>query len=156
MLGKKVKSWVAIADGAKARIYSNYGPRLRLKLESELDSESARHATHELVSDREGRSFSSASPRRAGMEAPTDPQTVEKQKFIKELADYLDAAAQRGRFEELFLVAAPRTLGELRKRLNGHAGGLVKAELDKDLTNIPEPELAKHLEPLEIGKPPLS
>jgi protein required for attachment to host cells len=156
MHGKKIKSWIAIADGAKARIYSSYGPKLDLKLEQELDSESARHVTHELVSDREGRSFSSTSARRSGMEPPTDPQKVEKQKFTRELADYLEAAANRHKFEDLYLVAAPQTLGELRKLMNGHMSGYIKGEVDKDLTNVPQHDLAKHLEPLEIGKPPLS
>jgi protein required for attachment to host cells len=156
MHGKKIKSWIAIADSAKARIYSTSGSGLKLKLVNELDSEAARRLTQDLVTDRPGRSFSSAGPRRAGMEPHSDPQNVEKHKFVKDLVGYLDAAALKGKFDDLFLVAAPRTLGEIRKLSNGHIGARLRAELGKDLTNVPEPELSKHLAPLDIGRQALS
>ncbi|MEN3974320.1 host attachment protein [Emcibacter sp. SYSU 3D8] len=155
MHGKKIKSWIAIADSAKARIYATSGPGLKLTLVNELDSEAARRLTQELVSDKPGRSFASASSRRSSMEPHSDPQSIEKHKFVKDLVGYLDAAALKGKFDDLFLVAAPRTLGEIRKLSNGHIGSRVRAELGKDLTNIPEPELPKHLEGLDIGKQPL-
>jgi protein required for attachment to host cells len=156
MHGKKITSWIAIADSAKARIYETSGSGLKLKLISELDSEAARRLTHDLVSDRPGRSFSSAGPRRASMEASSDPQNIEKHKFVKDLVAFLDAASLAGKFDDLFMVAAPRTLGEIRKLSNGHLAGRLRAELGKDLTNVPEPDLAKHLESLDIGKPALA
>lgn len=152
MQGKTIKSWIAIADSAKARIYATSGTALKLELVNELDSEAARRLTQDLVTDRPGRSFSSAGPRRAGMEPHSDPQSVEKHKFVKDLVDYLDAAALKGQFDDLFLIAAPRTLGEIRRLSNGHIGARLKAELGKDLTNVPEPELPRHLEALAIGK----
>jgi protein required for attachment to host cells len=155
MQGKKIRSWIAIADSAKARVYATSGTGLKLELVHELDSEAARRLTHELTSDRAGRSFSSAGPRRSGMEAPSDPQNIEKHKFVKDLVDYLDAATLDGRFDDLFLVAAPRTLGEIRKLSNGHFGNRLRGELGKDLTNVPEADLPKHLEALDIGKPVL-
>jgi len=156
MHGKKIKSWIAIADSAKARIYSTSGSGLKLELVDELDSEAARRLTQDLVTDRPGRSFSSAGPRRSSMEPHSDPQNVEKHKFVKDLVEYLDAAALDGKFDDLFLVAAPRTLGEIRKLSNGHITARLRAELSKDLTNTPEADLAKHLEPLDIGKPALT
>jgi protein required for attachment to host cells len=156
MRGRKIRSWIAIADSAKARIYASTGPRLKLELVHELDSEAARRLTQDLVTDKPGRSFASASPRRSGMEPPSDPQDLEKHKFVRDLVGYLDAAAQDDSFDDLILVAAPRTLGEIRKLMNGQAAARVRTELDKDLTNIPEADLAKHLEPLEIGKPSLA
>jgi protein required for attachment to host cells len=156
MHGKKITSWIAIADSAKARIYATSGTGLKLKLVSELDSEAARRLTQDLVTDRPGRSFSSAGPRRAGMEPSSDPQNVEKHKFVKDLVGFLNVAALKGKFDDLFLVAAPRTLGEIRKLSNGHIGCRLRAELGKDLTNVPEPDLPKHLEPLDIGKPALA
>ena len=156
MHGKTIKSWIAIADSAKARIYSTSGSGLKLKLVGELDSGAARRLTQDLVSDRPGRSFSSAGPRRSSIEPHSDPQNMEKHKFVKELVEYLDAAALNGKFDDLFLVAAPRTLGEIRKLSNGHIAARLRAELGKDLTNVPEPELPKHLASLDIGKPTLA
>ncbi len=156
MHGKTIKSWIAIADSAKARIYSTSGSGLKLKLVGELDSGAARRLTQDLVSDRPGRSFSSAGPRRSSIEPHSDPQNMEKHKFVKDLVEYLDAAALNGKFDDLFLVAAPRTLGEIRKLSNGHIAARLRAELGKDLTNVPEPELPKHLASLDIGKPTLA
>lgn len=90
------------------------------------------------------------------MEASSDPQNMEKHKFVKELVEFLDTAALNGKFDDLFLVAAPRTLGEIRKLSNGHMAARLRAELGKDLTNVPEAELPKHLEHLDIGKPALA
>ncbi|MEN3951056.1 host attachment protein [Iodidimonas sp. SYSU 1G8] len=156
MHGKKIRSWIVVADSAKARIYSNTGPKLDLALVSEIDSDGARRSSQELVTDKPGRTFSSASPRRSGMEPPSDPQDVEKHKFVKHLVSILDTAALGDEFDDVYLVAAPRTLGEIRKLANGHITDKVRGELAKDLTNIPEHDLPKHLEDLDIGKPVLA
>ncbi len=50
------------------------------------------------------------------MAPPTDPQRYAKFAFARGLAERLEeAAAAGGRFARLILVAAPRTLGDLRE-----------------------------------------
>ena len=44
------------------------------------------------------------------------------------------------------LVAAPKTLGDLRELLPATVKKKISAEIDKDLTNLPERDLPKHLE----------
>ncbi|MFN3232319.1 MAG: host attachment protein [Alphaproteobacteria bacterium] len=155
MRSKSITSWIAIADGAKARIFSSKGPRLHLELVGELNSEKARQRASDLTSDRQGRVQNRVGTGSAAMEAPTDPQAVEKTRFTRELVSYLEAADTRGDFDALVLVAPPRTLGEVRKLLPGTLAEKVSHEVGKDLTNSPPKEVEEHLLPLEIGKPKL-
>ena len=155
MRNKRITSWIVIADSAKARIFSSNGPKLDLGLVDELDSAGARRRSRELMSDRQGRTQNRAGPGGAAMENTSDPQDVEKHKFVRDLVDYLEAAAHGGQFDALVLVAAPRTLGELRKLMPAAVSAKLHSELGKDLTNLPQPELLPHLEPLGIGKPKL-
>ena len=50
------------------------------------------------------------------------------------------------RFDKLVLVAAPKTLGDLRDLLPDPVKAKVVAEIDKDLTKVPLHELPKHLD----------
>lgn len=156
MRRKNVVSWIAVADSAKAKIYENIGPKLSPRLIDELDSALARQKTHEIMSDKRGRTTNSAMNGRTAMEAPSDPQDIEKHKFVKHLADYLETVAEHDSFDELIIVAAPRTLGEFRKLAGTKTKDYLKTELDKDLTNVSPHDLAGHLDGLGIGKPPLS
>ena len=56
---KPTRTWVLIADGARARILENDGPNHGLTAIEGLEFQGDHSATHDLVPDREGRSFSS-------------------------------------------------------------------------------------------------
>ncbi len=58
----------------------------------------------------------------------------------------LDRKALDGAFDRLVIAAAPIALGNFRKQLSDHSKKLVLAELDKDLTNLPTPQLNKHFD----------
>jgi protein required for attachment to host cells len=138
--------WVVVADGARARILNADREARRLVTVSELASEAARHKTSDLVSDRQGRAFESGDPgRRSGMEPRTDPQRHEQAEFARHVAEELKRAALAQRYDALCLVAAPRALGDLRAHLASEVEALVVKELDRDLTNLDEPQLARHL-----------
>jgi protein required for attachment to host cells len=139
-------TWVLIADGARARLLAQDKPfeRLRPALEEEeLTGTTAQ--SREIGSDRPGRSFDSAGQGRHAMAPPTDPQRYAKYAFARELAERLEEAVHAGRFDRLVLVAAPKTLGDLRELLPGPVKAKVVAEIDKDLTHVPVRELPRHL-----------
>jgi protein required for attachment to host cells len=140
-------TWILIADGARARVLAqpkDYAPLEPAFEHEELTGSSA--PSREIGSDRPGRSFDSGGGQgRHAMEPPTDPQRHAKFEFARELAARLEEAAHRGRFARLVLVAAPRTLGDLRELLPEPVKAKVVAEIDKDLTKVPRHELAKHL-----------
>jgi protein required for attachment to host cells len=143
-MGKRKTSWVVIADGSHARILANEGPGTGLSLVTEHEAPLARAHTAELGSDRPGRAFDSTNPTRHAMEARVDWQRQEKDRFIATLAEDLGAALQR--YDQLVLVAPPRVMGELRRRLDEAAKAKVASELQKDLTWVALPELAAHLD----------
>jgi protein required for attachment to host cells len=142
-------TWILIADGARARVLAQ--ARDFAPLEPAFEQEEFTGSTaqsREIASDRPGRSFDSGGQGRHAMEPPTDPQRYAKYTFARELATRLEEAAHAGRFARLVLVAAPKTLGDLRELLPGVVKAKIVAEIDKDLTKVPGPELAKHLAPV--------
>ena len=62
------------------------------------------------------------------------------------MAERLDERLRQGRFDELQIVAAPRFLGLLRKTLSPAVLSTVTRQIDKDLINTPNEELARRLE----------
>jgi protein required for attachment to host cells len=142
---KPVRTWILIADGARARIVLNEGPgKGVVAVDGGLFEQDAR-ATREIMSDRPGRTFDSAGAGRHAMELPTDPAREEKRHFAERLAEHLDGAVARNAFDRLIVVAAPSALGDLRAAVSDRVRGRILAELDKDLTKVPNDKLASHL-----------
>lgn len=65
--------------------------------------------------------------------------------FAHEIALWLDHAVRDGDYDRLVMIAAPRMLGDLRKCLSERVQNRVVAEVDKDLTKMPEAELKSEL-----------
>ena len=142
---KRHKTWIVVADGARARILEQAAWRQPLELVEDLEDEAARRRPREIESDDRGRVFDRGGPGRHAMETPTDPQRHEKERFAKQLAGRLNQAAHGGRFDRLVLVAAAQMLGDLRRELDKGAADRVSHELAKDLTAVSIHELPRHL-----------
>lgn len=147
---KPVKTWVLIADGARARVLENDGPGKGLTAISRLVFEGEHAQTHDIVSDREGRTHSSHGPQRSAIDAHTDPHRELKRSFAHQLADSLARECEAGAFDRLVIVASPVTLGDLRKLLPAKVAAKVTGELHKDLTKTPNGEVASHLTDLLV------
>ncbi len=112
---------VAIADGEKLNMYRNTGTQADIKLET-LDS------VHPS-GDNKGsgnRHYSSA--------GNPDASQLEEDSFAAATAAHLNKLALDGKFDQLVVIAAPRTLGELRKHWHKVLEAKLAAELSKDLT----------------------
>ena len=142
---KPTRSWIVVADGAKARIFENHGPGKGLSARPKEEMHHALPPSRDIDADRPGRSYDRMGPGRHAMEPPTDAHREEKRRFADELAHHLNAAAQNGSFDRLILVAAPKTLGDLRQALGKDAAAKLDGELSKDLTQIPDHDLPGHL-----------
>ena len=144
---RRLKTWVVVADGARARVLINEGPGSGLKpaLDHEfVEAETHRHA-RDVKSDRPGRAFDTGSGQRHAMEPHHDPHAWEKRQFARTVARLIDDHAGRPSFDRLILVAPPRVLGDLRVELPRRAAARVVHELDKDLTHAPLSDIADHL-----------
>ena len=148
---KPTRTWILIADGARARILETHGPASTPIRHSELVFAGDHASTHDLMSDRQGRSHSSVGPGRSAIEPQTDPHRNLKAKFAHQLADVLAQGLQRNAYDRLVIVAAPVTLGDLRAALSDHVRAKVAGEVAKDLTKTPDNEIAGHLGDVPVG-----
>ncbi len=142
---KPTRSWIVIADGAQARILENQGPGKGLVRLPEEDMQKTLPPSRDIAADKPGRSHDRMGPGRHAMEPPTDAHREEKRRFADLLAGHINDAAQKRSYDRLVLVAPPKTLGDLRQALSKEAASKLDGELSKDLTKVPDHELAGHL-----------
>jgi protein required for attachment to host cells len=75
----------------------------------------------------------------------TDWHRLAKHEFAHKIASLLEQEAQADRFDQLVIVAPSVIMGELRKSFSGSVEGRIVAEVAKDLTGHPVPEIEKLL-----------
>jgi protein required for attachment to host cells len=129
---------VLVTDGSKGLYLSNEGdgdfPDFHLirKWERHVSSD------HELRSAGPGHAFSSndRGTRRSTYEE-TDLHEQAKVEFTSSIARFLNDQVQSGSIEELIIVAPPRALGLLRRKLRREVKDLITAEVDSDLVRHP-------------------
>ena len=136
--------WVVVCDGAKALILENVGDDKFPNLKTREVLEHKALATHELGTDKPGRSHSSVGPGRSSV-GQTDWHTQEEESFLADLAAKLDHAVNTHEVKALIVVAPPRALGVLRQAYGHGLKAAITAEIDKDLTNMPVHEIEKYL-----------
>ena len=112
---------VAVADGEKFNLFRNTGdeahPALTAMPEPEVDS----------VNKGSGASHQSSSGN------PDDSQAAEDG-FAGGIANLLNKRVLEGEISDLVIIAAPRTLGELRKSYHKKLSEVLRCEISKDLT----------------------
>jgi len=136
--------WVIVCDGKKALVLENAGDEKFLNLKTREVHEHPAPKTHELGTDAPGRAFSSVGSERSSMEQ-TDWHGQEEDRFLRRLAERLNAAVNAGQAKSLILVAPPRALGVLRQTYSHNLRAAVRAEIDKDLVRLPVHEIEEHL-----------
>ncbi len=139
-------TWVLVADGSRARILARKGKERHLHPAVAEDFIATNLPSRDLASDRPGRQRAAPGMAMHAMDPRTDAHRLEKADFARALARQLDHAAATGTFDRLVLVAPPQTLGELRAALAEETRRRVAAELAKDLTRMPESEIAARIE----------
>lgn len=121
---------VAVADGEKLNLFRNNGDEANPKLtalpqadvESDNKGSGARHQS------------SSANP---------DDSQVEEDGFAAGVVDFLNRQVLDGKIDDLVIIAAPRTLGELRKHYHKKLSATLIGEIAKDLTGHPVQDIEK-------------
>lgn len=112
---------VAVADGEVLNLFRNLGEESATRLTAIPDSE----VTTENAGSG-GRHHSSSAN-------PSDDQQTEDN-FAAGVADVLNRGVLAGKFHQLIVIAAPRTLGELRKHYHKQLSAVLVGEISKDLT----------------------
>ena len=142
MTGIANGAWVLVADGERALFTRNItdadNPHLVVIRVEEQDNPPTRNQSVSAP----GRRSDGPGAGRSAMEE-TDWHQLAKDRFAADLADMLYMRAHRGRFDQLVIVAPPRTLGELRDKLHSEVRARVVGEIPKDLTNHPLGKIEK-------------
>ncbi|MEO8998892.1 MAG: host attachment family protein [Rhodanobacter sp.] len=125
-------AWVVVADGTHARLFHNVGKQgvLQLKQDSLMEPDTV---------DEQAQGPSGHRPPEAS------PEQTDEATFAKQLVHRLNAAALKQEFEHLFLIADPKTLGEMRPQLHAETSKRFCGELAKTLTKMPLEEIEKIL-----------
>lgn len=137
--------WLIVADEGRAALYAAESPTGSLIEQRDFIGPENRLADQDLVTDRPGRAFDSAGDGRHALEPSTQPGEIEAQRFAKWLAETLDQARAKHRFEMLGLVAPPAFLGLLRKSLSDETARQIVLEINKDLTRYDAEGVRAHL-----------
>jgi protein required for attachment to host cells len=148
MTSKRHGTWVLVADAGRARILQPEAPGKELRPLPGMSFTHDLPKTHDMVRDRQPRSFESASPMRHPIVTGTDPHRAEKTKFAVELAERLDAELARKAFGQLVIIAPAQMLGDLRAALSEPVRETVKLELNLDLTKATDAEITDRLREL--------
>src|SRR5687768_7919005 len=106
-------TWIVTADASRARILQVAGRENALTEVEDLVNPQGRMHNREINSDAAGRF---RGPDRPGGHASDDEnRTVDHhaELFAKRVGEFLDKARNERRYERLYLVAAPKFLGQL-------------------------------------------
>lgn len=122
---------VAVVDGENFNVYRNTGNSVNIQLEPMRD-----HETVDVPSD-SGRSSSAANPA---------AKQMEEDAFGKGVTEKLNRMVLENRVEKLIIIAAPRSLGEMRRSYHSELQKVLIGEIDKTLTGASVDEIAKAIE----------
>ncbi|WP_324073691.1 MAG: host attachment family protein [Erythrobacter sp.] len=127
---------VMVADGAKLLLFRNEGDATYPVLETLLSERQDNPPAHEQGTDAPGRSFASTGAARSSYEE-TDRHRLAEDAFAHHAAAVLEDAAVARPDAGIVVVAAPHTLGEMRKAYGRAVRARLVAEIDKDLADHP-------------------
>jgi len=140
-----MNTWVVAADSSRARILSAESRNGALvEVEALVRPESRLHG-QDLLSDSPGRAFDSGGQGRHAMGTRNDVKQQEAIRFAKQVSERLTSAHSHGRFEKLYIVAAPAFLGLLRESLHAPVQQLIAGEVSKNLASHGIEEIRQHL-----------
>jgi protein required for attachment to host cells len=135
---------VLVGDGRKALFLRNRGTPREVELVVERELQQANPATHEQGTDRPGRKPGVDGASHSAIEQ-TDWHQRAEERFAVRIAETLYQMEHAHEFNELVVVAPPKMLGDLRAAFHPEVAHCVIAEVPKDLTSHPVPELGRLL-----------
>ena len=121
---------VAVVDGEKLNVFRNTGDEANPRLTAA--------AVDDVTNDNKG-----SGARHQSSSANPDSSQIEEDSFAAGTADLLNRQVLDGQIANLIVIAAPRTLGELRKHYHQSLSAVLVGEIPKDLTGHSAQEIEK-------------
>jgi len=151
MMMPQSRIWYVIADGGRIRIVEAREERSLFRTREEIESVDIHRRAHDIGSDRPGRSHERATVARHAQEPREDIHKAAKLSFAQEIADLLNKAGAHDEFDRLVIVAPAPILDEIKRHLDTETAKRVTAELQRDLTKVPDQNLKDHLSNLTLN-----
>jgi protein required for attachment to host cells len=143
---KRLRTLILVADSSRAHAVVRSGHEASLEAVEGLDLKIAHPHGRDLLTDRPGKIQESHGLSRHAIEPHTDPVREAERRFANRVVHGLDRRFDHGEFDNLILIAGPRTLGDLRDFLPKRLAAILKAELARDLTHLTNADLKQHLD----------
>ena len=132
---------VLVTDGRKTLFFRNHGDENQIDLRTEAHDEREDAPDREMKSDAPGAIGQSAGYSGRVAYEETDFHQLEEVRWALSAAEQVNKRVLRNDFEALAIVAPPKTLGELRKKLHKEAERRVICEIPKEMTGRPIPDI---------------
>ena len=131
---------VLVIDGRKTLFFRNHGDQNQIDLRTEAHDEREDAADHEMRTDSLGSNAQSGGFGRPTYEE-TDFHQLEEDRWAEAAAEKLNKRVLEGDFDALAIIAPPKTLGVIRKKLHKEAAERVICEIPKEMTGRPIPDI---------------
>lgn len=131
---------VLVADGTKVLFLRNNGDENQIDLRTEAHDEREDRKDRDIKTDAPGTQGQSAGYGRPAMDE-TDFHQQEEDRWIDEAAEELKRRALRNDFDALAIVAPPKALGHLRKKLHKEVEKRVVCTVNKEMSGRPIPDI---------------
>ena len=147
------RALVMVVDGRKMLLLRNHGDETNLDLQTEAHDEQASPKDSEIKTDQSGQS---AAPGGTGMAGGTMGETDFAQqaedRWAADAGALLSKRALGNDYAALVVIAAPKTLGVLRKHYHKEVEARLIGELAKEMTDRPIADIEAML--VGEGAPP--
>ena len=131
---------VLVTDGRKTLFFRNEGDENQIDLRTEAFDEREDLPNSELKSDAAGSNAQSGGFGRPAYEE-TDFHQQEEDRWAVAAAEQVNKRVLQNNFDQLVIIAPPKTLGFIRKKLHKEAERRLLCEIPKEMTGRPIPDI---------------
>jgi protein required for attachment to host cells len=132
---------VLVTDGRKTLFFRNHGDENQIDLRTEAHDEREDAPDRDLKTDAPGATAQSAGYSGRVAYDETDFHQQEEDRWAQSAAEQVNRRALNNDFEALAIIAPPKTLGVLRKKLHKEAERRLVCEIPKEMTGRPIPDI---------------
>lgn len=131
---------VLVTDGRKTLFFRNHGDENQIDLRTESHEERPDLKDSDIKSDAPGVQAQSGGFGRQSYEE-TDFHQLEEDRWAHAAAEEVNRRVLDNGFDALAVIAPPKTLGTIRKKLHKEAERRLVCEIPKEMTGRPIPDI---------------
>jgi protein required for attachment to host cells len=132
---------VLVIDGRKTLFFRNEGDENQIDLRTEAHDQRKDAPDRDMKTDAPGAIGQSAGYSGRVAYEETDFHQLEEDRWAEAAAEQINKRALSNDFDALAIIAPPKTLGIIRKKLHKEAAERVVCEIPKEMTGRPIPDI---------------